>query len=292
VPASVPTEHRETVNGVEFGYLELGTGPLALCLHGFPDAAPTWRHLMPALADAGHRAVAPWMRGYAPTAVPADGRYEVAALAVDACELHEALGGDGDAVIIGHDWGAIATWTAANWQPERWRRVVGMAVPPPAAIAGAFFQYEQLHRSWYMFFFQHPLAGMVVPMGDLAFIDGLWRDWSPGYDATEDLPGVKAALQGQANVDAALGYYRAMLGDGLKDPELAPVTAAGANPVAQPALYLHGRDDGCMGAEFAPLAAPFLADPASRVEVLEDCGHFLHLERPDAVNRLVLDFLA
>ena len=68
------TEGRISANGVEFGYLETGEGPLALCLHGFPDSAWTWRHLLPALADAGYRAVAPFMRGYAPTSVPADGR--------------------------------------------------------------------------------------------------------------------------------------------------------------------------------------------------------------------------
>ena len=76
------------------------------------------------------------MRGYAPTAVPADGRYQTAALGLDACALHEALGGDGDAVIIGHDWGAMATYIAANHEPDRWRRVVTMAVPPAGAVAG------------------------------------------------------------------------------------------------------------------------------------------------------------
>ena len=70
------TEGRVTANDVEFAYLEAGSGPLALCLHGFPDSAWTWRHLLPALADAGFRAVAPFLRGYAPTAVPADGRYQ------------------------------------------------------------------------------------------------------------------------------------------------------------------------------------------------------------------------
>ena len=113
-----------------------GAGPLALCLHGFPDSAWTYRYLLPALADAGFRAVAPFMRGYAPTAVPADGRYQTGALGLDACALHEALGGDGDAVIIGHDWGAMATYTAANHEPDRWRRVVTMAVPPSGAVGG------------------------------------------------------------------------------------------------------------------------------------------------------------
>src|SRR4051812_49479551 len=104
------TEHRVTANDLEFAYLACGDrGPLALCLHGFPDSAWTWRHLLPALADAGFHAVAPWLRGYAPTAVPADGRYQTGALATDANALHEALGGGEAGVIIGHDWGAMAT---------------------------------------------------------------------------------------------------------------------------------------------------------------------------------------
>src|SRR5687768_14216442 len=125
------TEGRIEANGLLFGYLEAGPhdGPLALCLHGFPDSAWTWRHLLPDLAHAGYRAVAPFMRGYAPTEVPADGRYQSGALVADACALHEALGGDGRAVILGHDWGAIATYGAAAHQPDRWSKVVAGAVP-------------------------------------------------------------------------------------------------------------------------------------------------------------------
>jgi pimeloyl-ACP methyl ester carboxylesterase len=63
---------RVEANGIDFGFLEAGSGPLALCLHGFPDSAHTWRHLLPALARAGFRAVAPFMRGYAPTGVATD----------------------------------------------------------------------------------------------------------------------------------------------------------------------------------------------------------------------------
>src|SRR2546423_8762255 len=120
-------------NDLTFGYLEAGDGPLALCLHGFPDSAWTWRHLLPALADAGYHAVAPWLRGYAPTAVPADGRYQSGALVADAVALHDAFGGDGDAVLVGHDWGAIAAYGAAAVAPDRWRRVVTGPVP---ALAG------------------------------------------------------------------------------------------------------------------------------------------------------------
>ena len=286
------TQGRVTAGDVDFAYLEAGSGPLALCLHGFPDSAWTWRHLLPALAEHGFRAVAPFMRGYAPTAIPADGRYQTAALGLDACALHEALGGDGDAAIIGHDWGAMATYVAANHEPERWRRVVTMAVPPAGAVASGFMTYAQLKRSWYMFFFQHALSDVVVGMGDLAFIDGLWADWSPGYDATEDLPLVKDALRDPANLAAALGYYRATLGNVGVDPALDAVQAKGAEVPSQPTLYVHGRDDGCMGIEVAEGARALLTSEGSRMAVVDDAGHFLQLEQPELVNGLVAQFLA
>src|SRR5262245_44451475 len=87
-----------TANDLTFGYLSAGPqdGPLVLCLHGFPDSAYTWRHLLPVLGDAGFRAVAPFLRGYAPTDIPADGAYQTGALAADANALHEVLGGRED----------------------------------------------------------------------------------------------------------------------------------------------------------------------------------------------------
>ena len=287
------TEGQTEANGLTFGYLSAGdAGPLALCLHGFPDSAWTWRHLLPELADAGFRAVAPFLRGYAPTSIPADGLYQGGALAADANALHAALDGDADAVIVGHDWGALATYSAAANGTDLWRRVVTMAVPPPATVANAFFSYDQLQRSWYMFFFQSPLADMAVPMDDLAFIDRLWADWSPGYDPTEDLPHVKDCLRDPANLAAAIGYYRATLGAGARSPGYDALEALGGQPLPQPTLYLHGADDGCMGADLideSVLAS--LPAAGSRTEVVADAGHFLQLEQPEIVNRLIVDFV-
>jgi pimeloyl-ACP methyl ester carboxylesterase len=281
-------------NGLRFGLLEAGPGdgPLALCLHGFPDSAWSWRHLLAELGGAGFRAVAPFLRGYAPTEVPPDGRYQSGALAADACALHQALGGDGRAVLIGHDWGALAGYGAAALSPERWRRVVAMAVPPAPAVAAAFFSYRQLRRSWYMFFFQTPLADVAVAMDDLAFLDHLWAEWSPGYDAGEDLPRVKDCLRAPANLGAALGYYRALLDPSRQVAELATEQAATQAPTPQPTLYLHGTDDGCMGAELV-VERTVLGHlgPGSRVELVPRSGHFLHLEQPEAVARLVTGFV-
>ena len=285
------TEH-VTAGGLDVAYLTAGRrdAPLAVCLHGFPDSAHTWRRLAPDLVDAGYRVAAPFLRGYAPTAVPADGRYQTGALAKDAVALHEALGGDERAVIIGHDWGAPATYGAASLAPDRWRRVVAAAVPPSGAMGGGFLSYDQLKRSWYMFFFQHPLADVVTGRDDLDFIDRLWADWSPGYDATEDLELLKPSLRDPANLAAALGYYRATLGATPPDPALEAEQAATQKTTPQPTLYLHGADDGCIGVGLADEALPHLG-PGSRVEVVEGAGHFLHLERPELVNRLIVEFL-
>lgn len=279
-----------TAGGLEFAYLSVGDGPLALCLHGFPDSARTWGELLPALADRGFRAVAPWMRGFAPTAVPDDGRYQVGALAADALALHEAFGGDGEAVIIGHDWGALAAYSAAVSAPERWRRVVTMSIPPFALMAGALFDYEQLLRFWYQFFFQLPLAEQVVPADDFAFIARLWADWSPGIQAGEQLEQAKAALRPEGHLAAALGYYRALHDPARHAPELAEFQQALLQPTSQPTLYLHGEDDGCVSAALGEGAEAHLG-PGSRRVVVPGTGHFLHLEDPGTVIREILGFV-
>ena len=276
-------------NGLTFGYLEAGSGPLALCLHGFPDSAYTWRHLLPRLADAGYHAVAPFMRGYAPTGVPADGAYQIGALAADANALHEAFGGTGDAVLIGHDWGAAATYGASTHAPGRWRRAVAMAVPPPTAVFSSLFEYAQLKRSFYIFLFQTALAEAAVTSEGMAFLDGLWTDWSPGYDPADDLEHVKACLKSPENLTAAIGYYRAMLDPSRHVAAYAAEQEAAAGTGERPILYLHGRADGCLGVEMTRDVERLL--PAgSRAEIVPGAGHFLHLEDPDAINRLVVDW--
>ena len=281
-----------TANGLDFAILTEGPedGPLALCLHGFPDTAHTWRHLLPELAAAGFRAVAPFLRGYAPTPVPADGQYQLGALVRDANALHEALGANGDAVIVGHDWGALATYGAVAHQPDRWRRAVTAAVPPTASIGMSLLTYAQLQKSWYMFFFLSPLAEAALPLDDYSFIDHLWRDWSPGYDGAWDVARVKESIGDPERIVAAIGYYRALYDGSLQRPELADEQAAALLPTPKPTLYLHGRDDNCMLLSSIGSPLDFLA-PGSEMQVVDGTGHFLHVERPDVVNRRIVDFL-
>ena len=102
---------------------------------------------------------------------------------------------------------------------------------------------------------------------------------------------VRAALTDPANLAAALGYYRATWGTDPVQPHYQAVQDAMASPHTQPTLYLHGRNDGCVGSVYAEDVADELPAGSTSV-ILDDCGHFLQVERPDEFNRLVLDFLA
>jgi len=281
-------------NGLRFHFLEHGRGPLALCLHGFPDSPRAYRYLLPALAHAGYRAVAPFMRGYAPTGIPADEQYTTHHLVADVNALHAALGGGDDAVLIAHDWGAVAAYGALAAEPARWRRAVIGGIPPLPMYGQIAFTYEQIKRSFYFWFFQMAVSDAVVPAADLAFLDGLWGDWSPGYDATQDVAWAKECLRHPNNLKAAMGYYRALFAPArFGSPDaMAEQAAAWGGPVPQPVLYIHGANDGCMalGADLMQEALTFLG-PGSEVARIEGAGHGFFVEKPEEVNELVEGFL-
>jgi pimeloyl-ACP methyl ester carboxylesterase len=286
----------EGLEPVEFAYLEDGPveGPLALCLHGFPDHAPTWTALLGDLAAAGFHAVAPWMRGYAPTAVPADGLFQPGALSLDAIALVDAFSPDRPAMLIGHDWGAMAAYGAVVHRPDRFARLVAMAVPHRATLMARMVTTPgQLKRSWYVFFFQMPLAEHAVRFNDFAFIDRLWRDWSPAFEPPADfLRGIKDMLGVPGCLDAAVDYYRHMLNPLKQDQRLAIVEAAGVGWVPVPSLYLHGADDGCIGADIIDLDELKPLFPGGRdAELMPGLGHLLHLVDPAKVNGRIIGFL-
>ena len=128
-------------------------------------------------------------------------------------------------------------------------------------------------------------------MEDHRFIDRLWEDWSPGYDATFDVSKVKESIASPANLAAAIGYYRAMFDDSTHLPAYGEAQAAAASPPPQPTLYLHGAQDGCLGADIVGDVTGYLSNGSEQVTV-PGAGHFLHVERPAIVNERVLRFLS
>lgn len=276
-------------NSIEFSYVESGEGPLVLCLHGFPDNALTYRYLLPKLADAGFRAVAVYMRGYAPTAVPTDGRYQAAALGRDALELIPALVSD-SAFVIGHDWGALAGYAAATLEPAKVSKLVTLG----AAHAGAALDhdFDYLRGVWHSYYFQLPEAEVTLPHNDFQFIADWWRNASPNWDIPAELvESVKETFRHPGVVRAALEYYRQSVNPALRDPALEETEKKLAvGPVTVPTLALHGTHDRPKRLESFERMDRFFSGPLTKV-VLPGAGHFVHLEEPEETTRLVLNFL-
>ena len=277
-------------NGLEFAYLEQGAGPLVLLMHGFPDNAHTWSYQMPALAAAGYRAVAPFLRGYPPTQIPDGGYFDAATLATDARDLILELNDGEPAFYVGTDWGTLAGFPLLQAYPEVVKRAVVMVVPMMAAVAGLFAQPEVIHYSFHVWF--HQLTGLpeaTIPANDFAYVDYLWRLWEPGFEDPDHIAGVKRTLAHDGALSAALGYYRAMFDPAKMDPALDEVRAKFGNQIAVPTLAIFGDKDPL--SVFDEAHRPFFSNEF-RIERPAHGQHFIHRSQPALINDLILSWLS
>lgn len=281
------TEGQIEANGLAFGYLEAGDGPLALLLHGFPDNAWTWSEQMPALAEAGYRVVAPYLRGYPPTSPAGDGRYDPEVLGLDVVSLIEGLGSD-SAFVLGNDWGAVSTYAAMALRPEVIKRSVVIAAGHTATLVPTINHPEQLHHIFHFWFFQQPeLAAAAVRANDFAFVDYLWRHWSTGsFEDAEHIARVKETLAPDGALEAALAYYPGLLNLGVDQPDIAEKMRG---TVSVPTLAVFGEDD--PPREMSTDEHVYFSGDY-RLEIVEGAGHFVHREQPERLNELVLDWFA
>jgi|GEM_PF-2450007 len=197
-------------NGLRFAYLERGRGPLVLLLHGFPDNAETYVDLMEDLAAAGYRAVAPYLRGYAPTEIPEDGAFDPRTLAQDVAGLIGALEPGGRAHLVGMDWGGTSIQAAVVHCPELIASAVIMNAAHPATLGRFATDPDQVRQVFHFWFFQTDVAAQALAAGDLAMVSYLWRLWSPDHDPGPHLDSVRATLEAPGVLPAALAYYGAL----------------------------------------------------------------------------------
>lgn len=251
-------------------------GRPVLLLHGFPDSGRLWRNQVPMLAEAGFRVVAPDLRGYGGSDKPADvDAYNMLHLVGDVLAVLDHLGID-SAAVVGHDWGAALSWGLASMAPQRVERLVALSVGHPAAFRSAGLEQQQ--RSWYMLLFQFEGVAerWLSKDGWAAF-----REWSQHPDAD----GVIADLERDGSLTPGLSWYRANVPatSWVEPPMELP-------PVQAPTMGVWSSGDFAL-TETQMVASATQCAGEFRYERVEGAGHWMQLEAPDEVNRLLLDFL-
>lgn len=263
-------------NGLRFAYLEEGQGPLVLLLHGFPDTARSWDHARPRIAAKGYRVVSPWMRGYAPTAIP-DRDADLETIGRDALALIEALG-ERSAIIVGHDWGAAASYTAASLDPARVTKLVAISIPHPATLKPT---PDKLWAARHFVAYKLPGAAKRFARDDFAALPALYKRWSPAWSPpAEEFAAVRAVFSDPASLDAAFGYYRQL--------RFWPQTFL-RKKIEVPTVAFAGVDDHLVRpADYAVASRMFASGYI--VEEMRG-GHFMHREHPDEFAAKLLEHL-
>ncbi len=264
-------------NGIRHAYVEEGEGPLVLMFHGFPDTPHTWDVIRPAVAAAGFRVVTPWLRGYAPSGIP-EHDTDPMTQGKDVLALVNALG-DGPACVVGHDWGASLVYAAAALEPQKIRKLVAMAIPPPAAILPT---PKILWGVRHFVTYRLPGAVERFAKGDYADIEVMFKRWSPTWNyGPSDVEPVKEAFRQPGCLDAALGYYRGI-------PLVPPAWLKNAR-LTMPTLVFAGKDDPIIGPS-AFERGRRVTDSTYEVAAVSG-GHFMHRESPDEVLAHLIPFL-
>src|SRR5262245_59567426 len=256
-------------------------GPLVLLLHGFPTTGQTWRRILPVLADAGYRAVAPDGRGLSPGARPAAlAEYHVEKLVGDVIGIAERLGA-GRFHLVGHDWGGITAWQVASRHPQRLRSLAVVSTPHLSAFRRALEDpaCDQRRRSTYFDTFRAP-GGVAEDAWLLNYPGGMRALYlAAGLDA-DDADLFAARLSERAALTGLLNWYRA--GE--------PPWDAGIGKIAVPTLYCWGTQDPALGREAAVWTADYVAAPY-RFEIFEGANHWLPEREAGRLSALLLEHL-
>jgi pimeloyl-ACP methyl ester carboxylesterase len=269
-------------NGMSFRCREAGPagGEPVILLHGFPETSHMWTGLMPKLAEAGYRCLAPDQRGYSPGARPEGvGHYRYQDTAADVIALADAVG-FGRFHLIGHDWGAGCGWSVVALHPERLLSWAALSVPHVAAFGRAIRENEdQKNRSQYVQFFQAPgVAEAALSANGFERLKGIWSQSTP-----EEVAEYLSVFSQPGALTGALNWYRGSRGI---DPQDDAVTFG---PVTVPTLFIWGNQDMAIGRAGVEAAAAYMKGPYRFVEL--DAGHWLIQEAPGRVTEEILAHL-
>ena len=314
-------QHRTvSANDIRFHVAEQGEGPLVLLCHGWPEGWYSWRHLLPAVAAAGFRAVAPDMRGYGQSEAPPEVvDYSILHLVGDMVGLVAALGYK-QAVIIGHDWGANVAWSAAMLRPDVFPAVAAMSVPfrqrgpaPPFRL----LRQAGLHTFYWLYFLDVGVAeaeferdpkatirrllytgsgdapkerglGLVLQQGKGMLDNTVDTDRLPPWLTEADLEHMAGEFR-RIGFRGGLNWYRNI---DRNWELLAPWAGA---VIRQPALFIAGREDGVIKGVMGKAALeqmPQTVPGLERLLLIDGAGHWIQQERPKEVTAVVLEFLA
>jgi pimeloyl-ACP methyl ester carboxylesterase len=268
---------RLTGDGLSLAVLDEGEGRPVLLLHGFPDSSHVWRHQVPALVDAGMRAIAPDLRGFGESDKPEEvEEYALTRSLADMVAVLDALGVE-RACVVGHDWGAALAWALAAFVPARVERLVAMSVGHPNTFREQ--SIERREKAWYQLLFQ--FTGTAE---DLVMRDDwkLFREFARGDG---DLDRYVADLSRPGALTAGLNWYRANAGPQRELEERSPFPA-----VAAPTLGLWSSGDNYLTEEPMLGSSEHVTGPW-RYERIENASHWLQLDAAERVNELLLEFL-
>jgi pimeloyl-ACP methyl ester carboxylesterase len=311
-------------NSIRIHVAEQGEGPVVLFCHGFPETWYSWRHQLPALAEAGFRAVAPDMRGYGETESPAAvDQYTLLHLVGDMVGLLDALCVE-KAVIVGHDWGAPVAWHAALLRPDRFRGVVGLSVPflPLGQVYTSPQLPETADAVFYQTYFQAPGVAEAELEHDIrSTVRSQLYTLSGDFPVPQGVQGIPSVgmipkrggllatrinpaslppwiSEAEANVyveqfsksgyRGGLSWYRNI------DRNRELLSAFNGLKINVPALYAAGDRDVVLafqGMDSAIAALPRNVPLLQRTVLFPGCGHWTQQERPNELNAALLGFL-
>ena len=260
---------------------------LALCLHGFPEHSFSWRYQLPMLADLGYQAWAPNMRGYGNSSKPKGiSSYQLDTLVEDIAAIIEASGCK-ETVLIAHDWGAVVAWHFAINDRLPLSHLIICNVPHPQSMQQAF-SWEQLKKSWYIFFFQIPkLPEFLLGRDNAKGVGEMIRNT---FVNPEKFPmEIADVFSRNANQPGALtamiNYYRALLRRGNRsnrEGESFPI-------IKTPTLMIWGEEDVALSKETTYGTEKYVEN--FNIRYLPNVSHWVQQESPEEVNSMISAFI-